>query len=165
LLTSKHNLLNTIMFNYNLCMNTWILVANASKAFLYSSENLYTGDLQLVEELRHPESREKGVDLITDGPGGYATDHGARSAYEKSRPKEDEAEIFAIKLASLLKDGNYNHDYEQLVLVVTSHFYGLMKKHMDFVVDEFVHIDKDYTQLTQRELIERLHEHIFANIS
>ncbi len=154
-----------MMFNYNLFMNTWILVANASKAFLYSSENLYTGDLQLVEELRHPESRKKGVDLITDGPGGYATDHGARSAYEKSHPKEDEAEIFAIKLASLLKDGNYNNDYEQLVLVATSHFYGLMKKHMDFTVDEFIHIDKDYTQLTQRELVKHLHEHMFAHVS
>ncbi len=146
-------------------MNTWILVANASKAFLYSSENLYTGELQLVEELRHPESREKGLDLITDGPGSYKTDHEARSAYEKSHPKEDEAVTFAIKLASLLKDGNYNHDYEQLVLVVTSHFYGLMKQHMDFTVDKFVHIDKDYTLLTQRELIERLRDHMFARIS
>jgi hypothetical protein len=36
------------------------------------------------------------------------------------------------------------------------HFYGLVKKHVDFIVDKFIHIPKDYTKYDQRELISRL---------
>ena len=137
-------------------MNTWILVASASEAYLYSSKDVYAGELQLLEELKHPESREKGVELASDRPGHYATDHSARSAYEKSHPKEEAAEVFAIQLARLLKDGNYNHDYEQLIFIAAPHFYGLVNKHIDFKVDKFIHIPKDYTKYDQRELISRL---------
>lgn len=137
-------------------MNTWILVASASEAYLYSSEDVYAGALQLVEKLKHPESREKGLELTSDRPGHYQTDHGARSAYEKSHPKEEATEVFAIQLARLLKDGNYNHDYEQLIVIMAPHFYGLLNKHMDFKVDKFIHIPKDYTKYTERELVTRL---------
>lgn len=137
-------------------MDTWILVANASEAYLYKSANLYTGDLQFVEELKHPESREKGINLTSDRPGHYQTDHKTRSAYEKSHPKEDEAESFARELAALLKTGHNNHDYEQLILVAAPHFYGLLNKYINFTIDKCTHINKDYTKLTEKELLTKL---------
>jgi protein required for attachment to host cells len=142
-------------------MSTWILVANASQAYLYSTENLHTDELDLVKEFKHPESREKGLKLTSDRPGHYKTDHQSRSAYEKSHPKEDEAEVFARELAAMLKEGNNNHEYSELLLVAPPHFYGLLNKNIDFSLDKLLHIGKDYTHLTARDLIVQLHEHIY----
>ena len=142
-------------------MNTWILVANASEAYLYSSENLRSNELELIEEFSHPESREKGLELTSDRPGHYQTNHNARSAYEKSHPKEDEAKLFAQQLSGRLKAGHNQHDYQQLILVMAPHFYGLVNKHLNVTVDNFTHIGKDYTKLTAQELIVQLHQHLY----
>ena len=48
---------------------TWILVANASQAKLYANTGPKKG-LALVKDLKHPESREKAADLVSDRPGG-----------------------------------------------------------------------------------------------
>ena len=139
-------------------MNTWILVANASQAYLYSTKNLHSNELDLVQEFKHPESRDKGLKLTSDRPGHYQTNHKARSAYEKSHPKEDEAAVFARELVEMLKAGNNNHEYNKLLLVAPPHFYGLINKHIDFARDKLLHIAKDYTHLTARDLILQLHQ-------
>jgi protein required for attachment to host cells len=46
---------------------TWILVANASQAKLYANTGPKKG-LKLVKDLKHPESREKASDLVSDRP-------------------------------------------------------------------------------------------------
>lgn len=143
-------------------MSAWILVANASEAYLYGSDNIRTKDIQLLKELTHPESREKGRDLISDRPGHYQTDHMTRSAYEKSDPKEVEAEVFARNLATELKVGLDSHNYEQLVIIASPHFYGLINKHIGFSLDKFTHIPKDYTKLTERELLVQIKKQLFG---
>ena len=49
---------------------TWILVANASQATIYSRLN-HGNQLDVVKELRHDESRQKGSDLASDRSGSY----------------------------------------------------------------------------------------------
>jgi protein required for attachment to host cells len=142
-------------------MGIWILVASSSKACIYSAENLHSDNLELVEEFRHPESKEKGTDLITDRPGHFSTDHGTRGTYEKSDPRKEEVEIFARELAAALKAGRNNNKYNQLILIAPPHFYGLINKHINFSVDSLLHINKDYTHLTERDLIVQLHQHIY----
>lgn len=142
-------------------MSIWILVASSSKACIYSAENLHSDELDLIEEFRHPESRKKGTELASDRPGHFSTDRGARSAYEKSDPKEETAEVFAIELANALKAGRTSNKYNQLVLIAPPHFYGLINKHIKFSVDSIMHINKDYTHLTERDLIAQLHQHIY----
>lgn len=143
-------------------MTAWILVANASEAHLYSSKNLRNKDLNLVKEIFHPESREKGIDLTSDRPGHYQTNHKTRSAYEKSHPKKDEAEAFARQLAELLKNSHNEHNFEQLVLIASPKFYGLLNKNIDFTLDNFTHIAKDYTKLTVKDLGEQLHKNLYV---
>ena len=143
-------------------MKTWILVANASEACLYDSENLRTQALNLLKKFDHPESREKRLDLTADRAGHYSTNHKARGRFEdKSDPKKVEADNFARELAEALGAGNNNHDFDQLVLVTSSPFYGKLNKHIDFTLDNLNHIDKDYTKLKAEELLEKLRKELF----
>jgi protein required for attachment to host cells len=142
-------------------MTTWILVVNAAEAKLLTSENLRVGELELVREFAHPESRKKATELTSDKPGHYKTDMGARSAYIKNDPKEVEAEYFAIQLAHELKAGWDHNKYKSLVVVAPAHFYGLMKKHLDSHLAEIIHIPKDYTKYKLPKLAASLKEHLF----
>ena len=51
-----------------MAQTTWILVANASLAKFYANAGPNKG-LALMKEIRHPESRQKNSDLVTDRPG------------------------------------------------------------------------------------------------
>jgi protein required for attachment to host cells len=142
-------------------MKTWILVASSSVAHLYKTDNLRNGDLTTVKEFVHPQSREKGSDLITDGPGHLNLGNTAHSTYEKTAPKELEADHFSRELVHALNTGHNNHEFDQLILVAAPHFYGLINKHLNFNLDKIIHIPKDYTKLKGRELLDSLHKFLY----
>jgi len=137
-------------------MSTWILVANASEAFLYRAKALKSKELARIHDFSHPESREKGIDLTTDGAGSFKTDHGARSSYEKSHPKEVEAVLFAQELADYLDHGRRQNEFDQLLIIAPAHFYGLMNKHLNKHLDYTKHLAKDYTKCTVDELVKHI---------
>ena len=59
---------------------TWILVGNAARARLYENTGIGKG-LKLLSEFLHPQSRMKGVDLVSDRAGfvqGVGNGHAAR---------------------------------------------------------------------------------------
>ena len=142
---------------------TWILVANAAEAKILTTDNLRVGELELVREFVHPESRKKISELMSDKPGHYKTDGNAHSAYSKNDPKEVEAEHFAIQLAHELKAGWDKNQYKKLIMVMSAHFYGLIKKHMhDNHALEVVHVLKDYTRYPLAKLHESLKEHLLV---
>jgi protein required for attachment to host cells len=144
-------------------MSALVLVANAGEAFLYKIKHLRTGELELVKKFKHPESREKGVDLISDRPGNYHSKTGAGSAYEKNKPKEVEAENFAIELRDEIEEMFKQNGYKQLVIAATPHFYGVIKKHLNqSIIADVIHVPKDYTKNKAKIIIERLREYIFT---
>lgn len=144
-------------------MDTWVLVANASAAKLYTSENLRHNHLVLLDEYSHPDSRKKRTELISDRPGSYegrGICHG--TFVERSDPKEVEAEHFAQELASKLNSGRNSNSYEKLLLIASPHFQGLLKKHMDAKVSQKVThvIEKDYTKIPEKALVAYIHTHL-----
>lgn len=144
-------------------MKTWILVANSAEAKLLSTDNLRVGELTLVRELTHPESRQKGCDLMSDKSGHYSTAGSARGAFSDHDPKEVEAEHFAIQLAHELKVGWGDNQYENLLIVTPAHFYGVLKKHLhDNSAITITHLSKDYTKHALPELHSSLKEMLFV---
>lgn len=133
-------------------MSIFILVANASEAHLYEAKNIHCKDLTKTKTLTHPESRTKGRELISDRPGHYQTNHSARSAYEKCKPQETQAEYFAIELCEELNKNRTHNNYEKLIIIAPPKFYGRMQKHLDKHVTEFSHIPKDYTKCKPEEI-------------
>jgi protein required for attachment to host cells len=142
-------------------MTTWILVANASIAKLFNTDILRVGELTFVKEFEHKESREKNLELVADRSGDLQTDRQGRSSYEKEDPKEIEAEKFAHELLGVIKTGQNQQEFTRLILCASPHFYGLLHKRINMTDGDFVHIPKDYTKLTQKELAEQLRKIIF----
>jgi len=142
-------------------MSICILVANASEAHIYEAKSVRSKDLTKIKTLTHPESREKGTDLISDRPGHYQTNHSARSAYEKSSPKETQAEYFAIQLCDELNLNRKHNTYEKLIIIAPPKFYGRMQKHLNKHVTEFIHIPKDYTKCKPEKIAQHIYEHLY----
>jgi protein required for attachment to host cells len=144
---------------------TWLLVANASKARVYSlckarllQESSNGKDLTLKEACEHDESRRKGLELITDKLGHFG--HG--SFVEASNPKQHEAERFAIELNEKLDSARRENQYRELIIAAPPAFLGMLKKHMteDLSKRIFKTIEKDYTAHDEKALVTALTEHL-----
>ena len=140
----------------------WVLVANGSEARLFS---LNGKELSLLSEHSHPESREKGAERTSDRPGHYQSDSGGvahGSFQEPTDPKDFEIEQFARELAQVLDEGRTANRYAHLVIAASPHFHGLLNKHLNDHVSQMVsaHVEKDYTQVDERNLMEQLGPHL-----
>lgn len=142
---------------------SWILVANASTARIYSNNGPKKG-LTLVKELNHPESRQKSADLVTDRPGhmqGFGNGHGSRQP--ATTPKEYEIEKFAHEIAKELDHGRSANDFNRLIVVASSPFIGTLNsrfsEHVRGMVSDSV--EKDYTRASDKELAGHLEHCIY----
>lgn len=146
---------------------TWILVANASTAKLYSAIKAkllnHTAELQLVSEFEHPEARQKSGDIASDRSGNY---HNAISGHgtfvESSEPKEHENEKFSRQLAGELESARVAGKFDELIVVAPPHFHGLLNTHLDGNVNNriTVTINKDYTKADERQLLAYIDNHL-----
>ncbi|MEW5769768.1 MAG: host attachment protein [Pseudomonadota bacterium] len=137
---------------------TWVMVANASQAKLFANYGPKRG-LQLIKELLHPASREKTSNLVSDRSGANSgPGHGAY--IQATDPKHHEAERFALQVARELDEGRVQNSYDQLILVASASFMGLVNGCLPVHVRSKVSksIDKDYTKLPVKELTGHLQE-------
>ena len=137
---------------------TWILVANSGLAKLYANHGINKG-VALLSQHQHPESRGKGLDLVSDRPGsnqGHGNEHG--SFVPATSPKENAADHFALELGRLLEEGRVKNHYERLILVASTPFIGRLKTHLSDGVRKLItgSVDRDYTSVNERELVELL---------
>ncbi|MFZ5555982.1 MAG: host attachment protein [Pseudomonadota bacterium] len=143
--------------------NTWILVANASKAHLYLNDGPKKG-LKKLKEFDHAASREKGSQLVSDRPGhNKSRGNGHGSYISQTEPKQAEAQHFAIELSRVLGHGRSTNEYQRLILVAPPAFMGELRNHLDphtlhLVSDSF---EKDYTKVPPKELHGHLESCIF----
>lgn len=141
---------------------TWVLTANATEARCYETQHL-SKELKLIKEYFHPENLKKNLDLVTDRPGHYLSRGGVGSSahgafVSKHTPKEAEAEHFAHVLAEDINKARAKNEFSKLILIVPSHFHGLLNKHLNTHVLDLVthHIEKDYTKIPFKKLKEYL---------
>lgn len=145
-------------------MTTWILVANASDAKLYSCEHIHSQDVHFEKEFQHLKSRLKTSEILADKSGNYRMSKGAASsAYEtKVTPKQMEAEYFAEELAKeIVKDYN-EKKFSDLILIMPAHFHSLVTKHLHVHFKEKLFIPKDYTKFTIPDLSAAIKEHLLV---
>lgn len=143
---------------------TWLLVADASKAKLYSMHKArflldkQSKNLNLIGQFCHDASRMKGIDLVTDRMGTF----GNGSFEETTLPKVHEAEQFAMELLTHLKHARAEHSYRDIIIVAPPAFMGLLHKHMPHEMDKLVvkRIEKNYTQYNGDELAANLLNHL-----
>lgn len=139
---------------------TWMLIADASKARIYSFykarllQDPQPKNLDLITELTHEKSRMKGIDLETDKMGSY----GFGKYEEATPPKLQEAETFAAQLAHHLEHGRKEDSYTDIILIAPPTFMGLLQKHLTAETHKLINktIEKDYTYQTDQEFLKNL---------
>ena len=139
--------------------NTWVLVAKAVEAKLYSTKKI-GAEISCMQEFTHPESRQKGSAFASDKPGKNQNGRGGHGMGDTTAPKDFETEQFARELALALDDGRVKNAYQQLVLVASPHFHGLLNSQLDKNTRALVttNINKDFTIYNERDLRDRLKE-------
>lgn len=142
---------------------TWILVAHDAGARFFENDGPGTG-LQLIEEVDHPEGRERDRDFDSDRPGrSFRKNAGdpRRAAMSRSEsPHERAVADFARDLADKLQHARTENRYDRLVLVAPPRFLGLLRSALDGPTSQLVtaSLDKDLAAQKESELAEHLGE-------
>ncbi len=137
---------------------TWILVADSSRARLFSV-NKALEPLNEIDSFSHPECRAKTQDLISDRQGRGA-DRGNMD--HEVEPKRQEAMSFAKQLSDHLRNGRTAGLFKKLYIAAAPGFLGLLRTKLDnptaqLVVEE---VNKDLTLLDPGEIRRHLPERL-----
>ncbi len=136
----------------------WILVANASRAKLFATdERAERWDLR--EEFQHPESRIPSRELLGHFDKGNAgTKHKPQPEEQPDARQDLEHEKFARELAHRLERGLNDHAYDRLVIAAPPEFLGRLRKAISPRVHQRLMLDMraDYVNVPDRELPERI---------
>lgn len=141
--------------------NTWVLVAEASRAKLFTSEG-GRHPLQELEDFIHAEGRMHEQELGSDQPGRAFDSAGrGRHAMEQKTSLHRQAETaFARQLNEVLLAGQRDGRYQRLCLVAPPEFLGLLRESLDETVRRRVifELDKNLTQHSAPDIREHLPE-------
>lgn len=116
----------------------WVVCANSSECNIYAYDKKAI-KLTTVKTLSHPESKLKGTDINSDGPGHYQAAGTARGSYAPDeKPQTQEARNFAKQIAMEVETGRTAHQYEKLIIVTPPAMQGLLNQHFKPQVQELV---------------------------
>jgi protein required for attachment to host cells len=134
---------------------TWVVVADSTRARIFSTESASSG-LTEVETMTHPEGRMHDRDITTDLPGrSFDSKGNARHAMEPpTDPKHELAIEFARSIARRLDAGRVKRDFEQLAIVATPSFLGLLREQINHTCRKLVafELNKNLVQNTPEEI-------------
>lgn len=138
---------------------TWLLIANGSCARVMEVKG--PEEFRTHAEFSHQESRMRGKDLETDGPGSSGVRAtGIRHGMEPtSSPQEIEVERFASQLVDYLDKARVQGELKRLCVAASPQFLGLLRKTMKaplrgIVAQEF---DKDLSSVKESEISKHIY--------
>lgn len=111
---------------------TWILVAESSRARLFSAEHKHA-PLHEMEGISHPEGRLHEGDLVSDhvGSDGGSVGQGRHNMDNPTSAKVHESQKFAKQLAEHLNTARKQGDFSNLVLMAPPEFLGHLRGSLD----------------------------------
>jgi protein required for attachment to host cells len=141
----------------------WIVVADQSKARIFTVDSP-RGPLQEVEEIEHPEARERTQEFTTDLPGRTFDSSGLGGRHAMvtpTDPKEQEAIRFARQVAEHVHSGCMQGRCDHLFLVAGPYFLGLLREHLSPMNGvEVTEIGKNLGQYSSHEIRAHLPERL-----
>ena len=140
-------------------MSTWILVAESSRAKLFSRVSL-SEPITELEAFSHPECRLPERDLVSDNDGfdGGSVGQSHHVMQKKISAKDAEADKFARTLAEHLDDGRVHGKFDHLILMAPPNFLGRLRNCFDKELTSMVskEIDKNLVQ----QPVDVIHQYI-----
>jgi protein required for attachment to host cells len=145
---------------------TWILSANASRARFFSQPKL-SEPLEEVNDMVNEAVRLRMVETERDKIGPTAATKSIHNVggptpnktYEPPQsPEKHEAELFARSIAGFLLQAYREGRFQQLLLVVSPQFLGMLRGLLDSQLEAVVklEINKDYTHFSPVQLREQI---------
>ncbi len=130
-------------------MSIWVLVADASRARLFSAAKP-ASPLAEIKDMANPEARLHEGDLVTDKDGRGMGPGGKHGVDANPVHKQELGERFAIQLIQELDKARTNGDFSKLYVVAPPRFLGLWRKHLPATLKAAVsgEVDKDLTTQT-----------------
>jgi protein required for attachment to host cells len=151
-------------------MTAWILVADSSRAKLFTTE-LPEQPWTLLEAIDHPQGREPSREISPSSPPGRMLQNkslgGRRSAMEpRTTPKEAESQRFAQALSNRLEAATAKRSFDDLVLVAPPHFLGVLHGALGPQAAKCLRatVDKDLSTLDAADVRERLLDVVFPGV-
>ncbi|MFT5325011.1 MAG: anti-anti-sigma factor [Planctomycetaceae bacterium] len=130
---------------------TWIVVADRAIARIFEQCGGSDSELQAVSTLRHPQSRERMSDGVTDGPGSFRGGGitGSESGDQKQDHRHHTAEDFAREVAAHLDEARQRGQFGHVILVAAPLFLGELRNALSPPLSHLVEheLAKDYTHL------------------
>ncbi|MFN2349005.1 MAG: host attachment protein [Thioalkalivibrio sp.] len=129
-------------------MTTWVIVADASRARIFSAEKSFSS-LQEVEDFSHPEGRLHDHEINSDRPGRSfdSAGDGRHAMGKEVPPKKQETVRFAKLLCDRLNNARAKGVFEKLYIVAAPAFLGTMRQCMNSVTQKSIvgELDKNLT--------------------
>ena len=118
---------------------TWVVVADASRADIYSRQKRFS-PLELVQSLTEPEARSKERDLASDAPGRSFDIRGeGRHAMEPDHSGKDHLrESFVSRIADELESARNADRFQQLVIVAAPAVLGALRAQLSGAIQKHV---------------------------
>ena len=144
----------------------WVVVADRAIARVFEQLDGPGSELRSVTTLRHPESRERMSDEVTDGAGSFAG--GGIAGAESGEPQKDHrhqtAEVFAKEVAQYLEAARQRREFGQVTLVAPPLFLGTLRDALSAPLTKLVghELHKDYTHLNGDQLRTHLKDALAA---
>jgi protein required for attachment to host cells len=138
---------------------TWIVVADCSRARILCQRKDATDDPTEVKSLEYADSRLHAHEQVSDQPGYFKGRSGSLDAGDpKTDFKHRMAQRFAREIVQVLESGRQHGEFGHLVLIAAPMFLGELKSQLR---DPLLHlvrrsIDKDYTALSSADIAVRL---------
>ncbi|MBK1720986.1 host attachment protein [Thiocystis violacea] len=128
-------------------MPTWILVADNSRARIFSAEKA-TGPITEISSMTFPEGRLHEGDLITDKGGRSQTPGaGVHGVNGEDAHKQENADRFASLLCEDLEAARNQGRFRKLYIMAAPALLGLLRKHQSSSLRQMVagELDKNLT--------------------
>ena len=134
-------------------MDTRVIVADNARARIFSSHSVIK-HLEEIEGFAHPEARLSNRELVRDTSGKSVDQHG--SLDPATSPNDHEEQDFARLLGKHLKDLHNQQHFDQLILIASPKFLGVLRKALPGPLDQLVtrSIDKDLTTASVEQIID-----------
>lgn len=147
---------------------TWILTANAGRARFFSQASASSA-LEEINDMLNAQVNLQTAETESDRIGQRAASKSIHSVGAPTQPSgyqpnpspaEHQTEVFARDIADYLLRGYQDRHFQKLMLVASPQFLGVIRKllHPDLISSVTLEINKDYTHLDKKELLEHLDE-------
>lgn len=135
--------------------NTWVLVAESSRAKIYTGIGLQA-PLSEIKDFVHPKGRLHEGDLVSDSAGsdGGSFGQGRHVLDDQVNAREQEAVVFANELANFLNTERNKASFGALVIIAAPAFLGLLRENLNDEVMDMVskQIDKNLIHKSAEEI-------------